>query len=476
MTKKKSRAPRIKKKRRADQKGTPVVSSAQNELLAKQDRLRVVEGLPGHVTTRPLRQANILHMQHQHGNRSVQQLLTTVQRQNHNEPRDATLPGGVPAAPALATFTQPEFSKEFSRFDTVYEPVGPVPDVGTLTINLWVHINFTDFSQAMMQKEPFKSHQFTPAQMADFAWSQDEKNRFELDFMTSVMGAWSGKHMLKLQEPGFANYRGHVQVVVISVDDPSLAHTKITAQKVPKDAPRLRSKVEGDQATMDIRDPSEPETKSNNEADYVRQIGPFGFDKAKITPALKEQLEDVKKDILPMLPANHNPDDLNLILTGRASSEGRAAYNEDLASRRARAVAKYLEPDLGMALSILEGEENATTEEKFRRVDISYIKPSRKNKPLAQNVAAHEAGHMFGLGDEYVEEKPDDPDLLPKFLADKPTHHGAVETVLGTETADDLLVQNSSSIMSSGNEVKRGHYVSFVVAINRLTGKDWTLE
>ena len=37
---------------------------------------------------------------------------------------------------------------------------------------------------------------------------------------------------------------------------------------------------------------------------------------------------------------------------------------------------------------------------------------------VEQNTAAHEAGHMFGLGDEYVEEKPG-ANVTPKFFADE---------------------------------------------------------
>jgi hypothetical protein len=122
------------------------------------------------------------------------------------------------------------------------------------------------------------------------------------------------------------------------------------------------------------------------------------------------------------------------------------------------------------------GEIHATTDPNFRRVDIQVDSRIRSNSTTTQNVAAHEAGHMLGLGDEYIEEVPEEAGATPRFVADKPTHYGAVETLLGTETADDLLVQNSGSIMSHGSEVKRGHYVSFLAAINRMTGKTWTVE
>ncbi|MCP4357070.1 MAG: OmpA family protein [Chloroflexi bacterium] len=429
--------------------------------------------LPNHPTSRSIRQATVLHMQQQHGN-------GTVQRENGSGPKDAgTLPAGVPpapaAAPTAATFTKKEFSRKFGRFDAKYKPVAPMPKVGDLRISLKVHITFANISRVMMRKEPFKSHRFTSKQLADFAWTKTEKESFESDFVSSARNGWSNKHILRLQEPGFAKYRSRVEVDVVSVSDPGLAHTKITAQKVPKGAPRLRSSVKGDKATLDICDPSVLESKSNDEADYIRQVGPFGFNSSKLTPKLSSQLEKVKDGIKPLLPAVKKPDDLNLTLTGRASSEGRKSYNERLADKRANEVAGYLRPDIGLSMTIVAGEENATRDKKFRRVDVAYSKPSRKSKQLKQNVAAHEAGHMFGLGDEYVEEKPKDPDLEPKFLADKPTHHGVVKTVLGTETADDLLVQNSNSIMSHGNQVKRGHYIPFVAAILKMTGKKWTV-
>ena len=93
---------------------------------------------------------------------------------------------------------------------------------------------------------------------------------------------------------------------------------------------------------------------------------------------------------------------------------------------------------------------------------------------VTQNTAAHEAGHMFGLDDEYVEEDAG-PDGTKKFTGDKPEHFGDVRAELGEEAAQEMLTQDSGSIMSRGSDVKRGHYVPFLKAVETATSKQWTV-
>jgi hypothetical protein len=105
-------------------------------------------------------------------------------------------------------------------------------------------------------------------------------------------------------------------------------------------------------------------------------------------------------------------------------------------------------------------------------VEAAFAEPQPTTE---HNVAAHEAGHMFGLGDEYVEEAPPK-DVADKFAGDKPRHYDDVENLMGTEAADELRISDSTSIMSQGGDVKRGHYVYFLEALNQLTGKRWSVE
>jgi hypothetical protein len=80
---------------------------------------------------------------------------------------------------------------------------------------------------------------------------------------------------------------------------------------------------------------------------------------------------------------------------------------------------------------------------------------------LQQTVAAHEAGHMFGLQDEYTAPfsgtggalgTPRDPGL------------GAAQGLPGA------VAENTDSIMSVGNAVKPQHYATFLEALKHVTG------
>lgn len=174
-----------------------------------------------------------------------------------------------------------------------------------------------------------------------------------------------------------------------------------------------------------------------------------------------------------------------LFLMGRASAKGSEEYNKDLAMRRTSTVESRLRSDMGSEMpkdvrKLSFGETHASTEAKFQRVDVSLMKVNDKGKATTQdtkhNVAAHEAGHMFGLGDEYREEVPSNKGDDARFLGDEPSHYQDVRDTLGFEAANELIIKDSGSIMAKGGEVKAGHYVYFIQALNFLTGKQWTVE
>ncbi len=412
-------------------------------------------------------------------------LTSDIQKQD-TEPKDADGQGlsGVltPGIVPVPTFDFTEKFQEFGRFDARYTPVGPVPAEGKLEVNLWVHITFEDFSAARKKKDPYKNIKFTPEQLADYNWTQEEKDKFELDFMTSVENAWSSKFKFRLKDPAFAEYLSNVQITVFIIDDPNLAHTKINALKIPKDAPRFRSFVSGNQATLEKRDPSEPQKNKINSYDMIRQIGAFGYDSAALTPELIEQIAEVAN----FIKQDNDPDKWSLSFSGRASSQGSKEYNQKLANRRTEAARLELFKQLGWDddkvanyITLDRGEEHATGEAKFRRIDITVTKAanvSADQKEVEQNTAAHEAGHMFGLGDEYIRETNLMENEEAKFLGDKPSHYSQVEKYVGKDEANELLISKSDSIMSAGNTVKKGHYMPFLLAINKLTDRDAALK
>jgi outer membrane protein OmpA-like peptidoglycan-associated protein len=427
-------------------------------------------------------EAGVLDLQKWAGNRRVADMLT-VSRQ----------PVDTKAPPAPATdpkFDKTRFIHDDASFELDYTPNGPMPVKGDVTVILRVHIDFKDFTRADMRKEPFRSFRFSRAQLRDFKWTADEKTKFGTDFQSSVALAWSRKHELMTKDPGFAEHRGVVDVKVELVDADK-AHNTMSALKVPKGKagdkapPRFRSFVSGDTSTLESRDPSEPETTKVRDRPVVEQVGGFSNDSAELTPDIKSAIAvvaaTIKKKGLQLgerAAADGTKHDLELFTIGRATSKGNATYNKKLGENRAKAVLDELNSQVGWGAqgsALSAGAKNTTEEEKFRRVDIVVSDLGAGGvHDVTQNTAAHEAGHMFGLDDEYVEEDAKEAESK-KFMGDHPDHYGDVEAQLGTDAAKELVDQDSGSIMSVGSDVKRGHYVPFVTSIESVTHKDWTV-
>ncbi len=370
------------------------------------------------------------------------------------------------AAPAaqqpqvLAGFTSPQFTNTgFANFDAVYNVDGPVPKTGTLQI----------------------THKVFPVYPASM--NQAERTAFETDLKKSVHDGWSDKYLLTLNIPGFAPYRCKVEVTVNIVTNKKDAHTVIDVVKPGAKEKRFRSRVSGihkekDSATthtakLDLRDPSKPEERRTDTADLIKNVGNFDFDSAVVNKDCADDIQEIKR-FISSIPASVNADNCKYTLefTGRASSEGSAAYNKELSRKRIKSVEEELGSQDGRCFSIENsiGERNAKAEAEYRRVTVAvFINDAVKTNKTQQNVAAHEFGHMIGLGDEYIESKPATPGTLPKEMGDQPTHYDVVKEGIDQAAADELLVQNSDSIMASGNTVKRGHYIAFVAALDAMT-------
>lgn len=421
---------------------------------------------------RPAHQ-ELMRLQAGAGNAAVARALD-VQRQGGPNP-------GMTVTPILETFDDKAvFIHAGQRFDLRYDPVGPLPKVGKATVTLKINVEFKNFTRAMMRRAEFRSHRWTRAQLRQFAWPDDKKGEWVGKFGNAVAAGWKEKHAFVLDEPGFEKYRATCDVQVKHVDKPEEANTKIAAQWVPPGAPRLRSSVTGGSvAELDVRDVDEPETHHVQGIRFARQIGPFDFNSSELTPAVVSSISAFetafKRQREPGRPLAGPIDDVDVGFTGRASSKGSIAYNKELAQARAETVMDRVMTDLGLSMSHAGsvGEQHTTEDPKFQRVDGVATKGG--DVAVVQNVAAHEAGHMFGLGDEYIDEVPPK-DVTSKFEADKARHDPDVRTAMGDEAADETLVADSGSMMSSGSEVKRGHYVYFLTALNSITGHTWKVE
>jgi outer membrane protein OmpA-like peptidoglycan-associated protein len=425
--------------------------------------------------------AAMMQLQRMVGNQTLQRLV--LQRQVADAPTvDAGTDTTAPQPnPALDAFLRTRFGRGGTRFDMNYDPTGgsdPAvrPINGHIEIVLNLHINFKNFDQRLRRQEPYNTFRFTREQLRDFNWTADQRTRFSTDLVSSIQTAWSDQHRFVCTTPGFEEVSAGLQVRVNIVDDEARAHTKITALKIPEGAPRFRSFVQGDEATLDYRDPTETEFHDVTKPQFVRQVGPFATGSAELTPDITAQLDGVIAELRnlqqPGQQAQGLGPNLVTVFRGRASTPGTRSSNQKLAAERARNVEQYVNAQMGWTdqqQARGAGEENATDEERFKRVDIEVVNLNASYDPVEQNTAAHEAGHMFGLDDEYEDLE------AHRLTGDRPDHYGDVEAELGADAANELLAGDSGSMMSVGSTVARGHYVPFLQALESSTSKEWTI-
>jgi hypothetical protein len=90
---------------------------------------------------------------------------------------------------------------------------------------------------------------------------------------------------------------------------------------------------------------------------------------------------------------------------------------------------------------------------------------------VAQAVAEHESGHMFGLGDEYATGAGSNITGTGAQAGGAARHDELVKD-MGLEGA---VFENNDGIMSLGTVVRPQHYATFHWALENLTGIDWAL-
>lgn len=368
-----------------------------------------------------------------------------------------------------------------TAFDFDYNPDGGAgPDArpihGNATAVLKIHITFRDFDRATRRQAPYNTMRWTREDREEFTWKDGEKDTFRQNLAQSISDGWAGQHMLACTTPGFEELVASLGIDVQIVADPEEAHNKMTALKIPSRAPRFRSFVAGDESTLDWRDPTQEETRTDSSPLFIRQIKPFALGSAELTPDLTSQLDaaigGLRELQTPGQEANGLGPDKITVFRGRASTPGSRGANERLATERAHNVETYVESAMGWTPQLQArgvGEEDATDEERFQRVDIEVVNFSGDAPAeLSQNVAAHEAGHMFGLGDEYVDEEEH------RLTGDEPDHFEDVKAEFGVDEANAMLAQDGGSMMSGGSEVRPGHYTPFIQQIESLTSLQWT--
>ncbi len=374
-------------------------------------------------------------------------------------------------------------SNKGTNFDTTVAIPGPEPAVGTVKVQLKIALNFLDCTMDNLkthavfdasnlkswEKEIKKAKKAAPDTLK---WTDKEKDKFKKDYQTSVTGVWSSdasKLSYKLNNPDYEKYHLKNNVELMFTDkDP---HEKINTIKMLPTMNRLRS-YRGSEDLFDSRDVSEKEKRTVAKSYLAEQIGEFETGKSALTPGVTTKIDAFAGKAKKIMDAHKKDTPVpswNLEVRGRASKGGSKSLNKKLSKERAAIVNTELTTKIPGVSSSTSGTglENTEKDTKYQRVEV--ILSDSNMIDIEQNVAAHETGHMFGLGDEYSDETT--AGALKKSTGDEAddTSQAIRDAGMGeAEVEEHRVNQHNDSIMNSGSVVSRGHYSFFLIKLKEI--------
>ena len=190
----------------------------------------------------------------------------------------------------------------------------------------------------------------------------------------------------------------------------------------------------------------------------------------------KTELDDRGRgELAPILAKLTADPSLRVLLRGRASSDRKAGttaeegfkLNFRLSRERSQAVAAELAAAGIAADRIMQrnwGDTATTSDEDNCRVDVSIAGHQ------ARQGAAHEFGHMLGLGDEYGYTD------IPGARPGDPAPRRDYVRMVKEQTGYDLRRTSDESMMSKGATIRPWHYAPFLEALKRIAGTTWRLR
>lgn len=309
-----------------------------------------------------------------------------------------------------------------------------------------------------------------------YIWTDAEKTAFLTTFNTGVEDRWGGKHEFHSTKENWTDLGATVDVDAAlhpgaKGDD---EHMSMTAYKTPPGgagnvgvvrsgsggvAGLFSNSAQATDNTMVLNSP-DVDPRSDNLLDYEGNFAPAGTD---LDAAGEEQLNRIGATFrgggpgcricgVTITESSGGPM-LTVEVTGATEADARARYhtiydalvaggNLDIAMR---SVFRYTGE--GDAYRVVAGDG------------------------VAQTVAEHEAGHMFGLGDEYATGDGSMIQGTGRAAGDTAKHDDLVKEM----GLDGAVHENNDGIMSLGSVVRPQHYATFHWALGELTGISWAL-
>ncbi|MEM7370235.1 MAG: hypothetical protein AAF587_16625 [Bacteroidota bacterium] len=393
----------------------------------------------------------------------------------------ATKGGGSTAKP-LKQVTQ-KGTRKGTNFDSTVNIPGPLPGVGDMVAQLNIKVNFLDATMknirkhAIFDKKHFKkfSQQIKDIQKKDPAsltWDKAGKDKFRKDYQQSIDDSWSSdasKWVYKLDEKEYEKYQVN-QKIKLNFTDKS-PHETINTIKMAPGMRRLRS-YRGSEDLFDSRDVSVNQKRNLGITHLAEQVGEFATSSADLNADVQADITNFvtrANAIMTQHKTATPTPNWRVFVRGRASSPGKKKSNKKLSQSRADNVATDLKTKLkGVSYTIRpDGETNTDKDSKYQRVELILFDANRQN--VEQNVAAHETGHMFGLGDEYADETTKG--ALKKSHGDEAddTSQAIRDAGMGEdEVLEHRINQHNDSIMNAGSKVMRGHYSFFLIELKQI--------
>jgi outer membrane protein OmpA-like peptidoglycan-associated protein len=357
------------------------------------------------------------------------------------------------------------------RFDALLLP-GP----GVMQITVRVRFNFISGRQA--GDDPFPGIQGTDP--SEFQWDPGAELAYKTRFLTEIAPQWSRRFAFEsTRSPHEAWKDVTITPIVRIVEDELTPHVVLDVHKRPDDVEPVTNTV----SPRDPNKPGQPLTTyftSDNLGLEAPLDDPLNEKSIKVTKVhfkrgRTELDERGNSELAPIVTQMSAHPKSHATLRGRASSDRKAGttvqegfkLNLRLSRERSRAVADALEAAGIKAERILIrnwGDSGATFDEDNCRVDVAV------GSHQARQQAAHEFGHIFGLGDEYGYSD------IPGARPGDPLNDPAYEKMVKDQTGYDLRRTSDESMMSKGATIRPWHYSPFLEALKAIAGPSWKLR
>ena len=308
------------------------------------------------------------------------------------------------------------------------------------------------------------------AAVADWQWT-DGKESFLEKFEDVVLGVWSAQHEFACSKPYWEDLGAipSVSAQVHEGDKTGDDHMAMTVYKVPKDFVGTVGVVNSSPGSF-LDNGAHDNTMTLNSTDVDERVddtlnASIDFDPETAdlkSPAGVKMLAIRFQTGGPVCRVCHQ----NISQLGgigiAVTCRGDGADPEASGKTRFDAISKAF-VDGGMT--------DAPARLQYAYGGVGTACEMKVGDGVPQIIAAHEAGHMFGLGDRYSTTAGSGVGGTGPSVG-LPSKHDQLATDEGLGGAK---AANDDGIMSFGNEVRPADYATFLEALKHVTGLDWAL-